>query len=624
MTTLAIFDLDGTLVDTPSGIVRSFTAALEELDVPVPPVDRIRATIGTPLERAFAGILEVPEDDPLVARAIEAYQRSFRELVLPEAADLVYPGVVDGLARLERAGLTLAVATSKYHATAEALLGAAGLTDRFRLVVGADDVARPKPAPDSALRVLHTLEVPAADAVLVGDTTHDIRTATAAGVRAIAVTYGVQGPDELESAAPSDIVDTFDRVVELLTPADRAGPEDGDETGTVARLLADRSYHIEFNGHLTNHAKHAVVALAGLGVAPERIERFYDDYAELTAYGFGLEPSRPARGEVTEATWTSHLGARHSFAAYLDYFDTHVRDHGLATTLHRHLPTLLPGWVGAFTHATIHLGWGLDAGSVPMTTEGLAYLAFSYDTCHPERATVDTDLDHDETVVGSLLRIAGHWQDRHDELRAWALAVTGDTSPEALAGVHPELVRSGLQYRIARLLAEGHPLIYGTPAWLDREEPENLWPQLYHVVTLLYLADPGDFVLLHLITSLYAMERIAEHLPPPSRREVVRQFWVGMLCVVFSGAAVPSRDKLTALHTAFDGAVDQDGAQSARDWAHLVARASEEVEEHNPKLVYALLRVWEATGRRSIFRAAAAQFTRTPELPPSFDAPPNE
>jgi hypothetical protein len=55
-----------------------------------------------------------------------------------------------------------------------------------------------------------------------------------------------------------------------------------------------------------------------------------------------------------------------------------------------------------------------------------------------------------------------------------------------------------------------------------------------------------------------------------------------------------------------------------------VAAAIEEDEEHNPKMVYVLRRVWKRTGGRSIYRAAAAHFTETPELPPSFDEPPAE
>jgi hypothetical protein len=390
----------------------------------------------------------------------------------------------------------------------------------------------------------------------------------------------------------------------------------------VEQLLDDRSYHIEFNGHLTNHAKHAVVALAGLGVAPERIKGYYENYAKLTSYGYGLEPPRVSKYVITQDNWTEFIGKRTSYSAYCTFFEQQMRQLGVGEAVRRYVPRLLPGWVGAFTHATIHLGWALDVRHVWMTVEGLAYLAFSYVPCHPERAL--SGVYSDPSAVDSLLRIAGVWQDDHDALRHWVEELLADTSSDEALGIHPELARSGLQYRIARLLAEGHPLIYQTPSWIDGQDVSTSWEQLYYVVTLLYLAVPGDFVLLHLITSLHAMEQIADGLPADQRKNVVRCFWIGMLCIVFSEAAFPSRAKLAALHATYREAFDDRDQQVwSRDWAQLVARAAEEEEEHNPKLVYVMRRVWQRTGR-SIYRGAAAQFTTTPELPESFEQPPTD
>lgn len=375
----------------------------------------------------------------------------------------------------------------------------------------------------------------------------------------------------------------------------------------IHELLNDRTYDIEFNGHLTNHAKHAVVALAGLGAAPEKIKAYYDNYARLTPYGFGLEPPLPARHEISEANWQDLLGKRSSFWQYCEFFDRQEKELGLDEMLRQYLPRLLPGWVGSFTHAAIHLGWGLDAGSRWMTIEGLAYLAFSYVSCHPERSVpVATG-----GAVDSLLDIATAWEAPDGELRQHVERLTAETTE----GIHPELVRSGLQYRIARLLGEGHPLIYRTPQDLS-------WEELYYAATLLYLAVPGDFVLLHLITSLHAMEQIAEHLPVDQRNDVLRYFWIGMLCIALAGAEFPKRSKLEALHSTFADAVDGDGAD--RDWEHIIARAVEEEEEHNPKLVYVSRRMWTKAGKRSIYRAAAGQFTATPELPQTFEEPPAE
>ncbi|MGH3623160.1 MAG: questin oxidase family protein [Sciscionella sp.] len=397
------------------------------------------------------------------------------------------------------------------------------------------------------------------------------------------------------------------------------------DSAVVDQLLNDRTYHIEFNGHLTNHAKHAVVALAGLGVAPQKIKTYYDNYAKMTSYGYGLEAPRPSKHDITEDNWKQFLGKRTSFSAYCDFFDRQEQKLGLEEVLKRYVQPLLPGWVGSFTHATIHLGWALDVNSRWMAIEGIAYLAFSYVSCHPERSIpAGDDRTGERSVVDSLLHVAGVWQDNHDALRHWVQELLANTEAGTAAGIHPELARSGLQYRIARLLEEGHPLIYAMPAWIEGQEVSASWEQLYYAVTLLYLAVPGDFVLLHLVTSLHAMEQIAKHLPADQQQDVVKAFWIGTLCIVFSGADFPTRTKLAALHSAFHTATDAGNPAVDQDWEHIVARAVEEDEEHNPKLVYVLRRVWERTGRQSIYRCAAGQFTATPELPPSFEEPPTE
>jgi phosphoglycolate phosphatase len=213
MSRCVILDLDGTLVDTPHGIVTTFTSVLDQLDLPAVDSGTIRSTIGLPLPTAFAKVLGVAGDEPVVATCVDLYRSTFRETVLPTAPRLVFPGVVDGLDSLREAGFLLAVATSKFSANAEALLVAAGLRDVFSLVVGADQVSKPKPDPEAGLLVLNELGVPPANAVMVGDTTHDVLMAHGAGMASIGVTYGVHSVEQLLSAGPTWLVDSFAGVV---------------------------------------------------------------------------------------------------------------------------------------------------------------------------------------------------------------------------------------------------------------------------------------------------------------------------------------------------------------------------------------------------------------------------
>lgn len=216
---VAIFDLDGTLIDSPRAIVRTFAGTFAAMGVTAPPDTAVRATIGMPLEQAFSKLLGVPLDGQRVTEAVGRYQVLFREIILPAAEKLVFPGVFDGLAALRAENFVLTIATNKFHSSADALLRAAGLRDQFRMLVGADQVTRPKPHPETTELILRTLAADPARAVVIGDTTHDLRMAEAAGVRSVAVTYGVHRAEELRSAGPTWLADSFPQVVDHLRTA---------------------------------------------------------------------------------------------------------------------------------------------------------------------------------------------------------------------------------------------------------------------------------------------------------------------------------------------------------------------------------------------------------------------
>jgi phosphoglycolate phosphatase len=216
MKPVIIFDLDGTLIDTPSGIVETFIAALKSMDVAFNDSAAIKATIGLPIEQAFSNLLSIDKNDGRVTHAIKQYHTLFEDIVLPNAKKLIFPGVAKGLESLIANEFTLAVATSKIYKSAEALLQAAGLWEYFTLVVGADQVTNPKPHPEMGQLIMKKLGALSAYTVMIGDTTHDILMAKGAGMRSIAVTYGVQNIEMLKSAKPTWIVDTFDEVLNCV------------------------------------------------------------------------------------------------------------------------------------------------------------------------------------------------------------------------------------------------------------------------------------------------------------------------------------------------------------------------------------------------------------------------
>ncbi|MQY22241.1 HAD family hydrolase [Nocardia macrotermitis] len=213
-----LFDLDGTLLDTPGAIAEQFVLAVEAVTGVDPGVGVARRLVGRPLLEMAAELSGSPADSATAQRVSEEYLTRYREVIVPEAADLLFPGVVGGLGRLADAGLALAVVTSKKHASAELILQSAGIRDAFAAVVGADDVDQPKPhraSGDLALSTLGLTEAGAGGAV-VGDTAADIGLGDALGTFTVGVTYGVCTTGQIASATPDHVAHTFYDVVDTL------------------------------------------------------------------------------------------------------------------------------------------------------------------------------------------------------------------------------------------------------------------------------------------------------------------------------------------------------------------------------------------------------------------------
>ncbi|RDI53407.1 HAD family hydrolase [Nocardia mexicana] len=213
-----LFDLDGTLLDTPRAIAEQMSLAVEAVTGVRPEVEAARALIGAPLER-MAGSLSGTDPDSPTAQAISAdYVTRYRDLIVPKAADLLFSGVRGGLERLARNGFALAVVTSKKHHSAELILDAAGIRELFEAVVGEDDVDHPKPHRDSADAALAALGLEAAGpgGAVVGDTAADIGLGSAIGTFTVGVTYGVYSTYQITAAAPDSVAHTFDDVTRIV------------------------------------------------------------------------------------------------------------------------------------------------------------------------------------------------------------------------------------------------------------------------------------------------------------------------------------------------------------------------------------------------------------------------
>ncbi|EXU77338.1 HAD family hydrolase [Erwinia mallotivora] len=211
---VVMFDLDGTLFDTAQAIPLAFNAAFRTLGLSELPAAEIKKTIGLPLEKAFSGLMNLPVDQPQVVCAVKEYQQQFKTLILPLAKELLFAGVTVGLENLKSSGFRLSVTTNKFAHSANTLLTAAGISHLFDIVVGADEVTLKKPHPESGQKILDFFQVDNSQAIMVGDTTHDILMANNLGCASIAVTYGIHDRQTLISAQPIALAKCFDDVVE--------------------------------------------------------------------------------------------------------------------------------------------------------------------------------------------------------------------------------------------------------------------------------------------------------------------------------------------------------------------------------------------------------------------------
>jgi pyrophosphatase PpaX len=180
-----LFDLDGTLIDSIELILRSYRHTMRVHGREVPSDDVWMRGLGTPLWVQFRQFTDDPGE-------IEAMVATYRAYNLAHHDDLVrpYAGVVDAVRGLQGSGRRLGLVTSKLRSGAVRGLKAATLESAFAVIVGADEVTHPKPHPEPVLRALERLAAPAASAVFIGDSRHDLECGRAAGVKTAAVLWG--------------------------------------------------------------------------------------------------------------------------------------------------------------------------------------------------------------------------------------------------------------------------------------------------------------------------------------------------------------------------------------------------------------------------------------------------
>ena len=193
---VVLFDLDGTLTASGPGIIRSVTAALGALQLPLLDEGALLRFIGPPLLDSFRDIAGL--DEATALDAMVAYRRYFAEYGI--AGNAVYPGIHGLLRKLVDTGRRLAVTTSKPLPYAVPIIEHFALAEYFEAVFGPaiDGDGTDKSA--VVAQALDLLGVELDDVVLVGDRSHDVVGAQDNGIRCIGALWGYGSREELAGA----------------------------------------------------------------------------------------------------------------------------------------------------------------------------------------------------------------------------------------------------------------------------------------------------------------------------------------------------------------------------------------------------------------------------------------
>lgn len=198
---LIVFDWDGTIVDSTAMIALCIQKAAADLGLTVPTREQASHVIGLGLHDALSRA--VPE---LTAGRIEEFSARYRHHWFAcEHEVLLFEGVREMLVDLHERGLPLAVATGKSRRGLARAFDQSGLGALFEASRCADET-HPKPHPAMLLELAEELTVEPARIVMIGDTTHDLEMAAAAGAAGIGVTYGAHPRDQLAACAPVALV----------------------------------------------------------------------------------------------------------------------------------------------------------------------------------------------------------------------------------------------------------------------------------------------------------------------------------------------------------------------------------------------------------------------------------
>ncbi len=220
---LAIWDMDGTIVDSRAVITEAMARAFEACGLAAPAYAQTRHVVGLGLDEACRRL--APENYPAgdLADLVEAYRRAFVvRRADPDFREPLYDGALELLTSLANDNWLIAMATGKSRRGIEALFAMHPLEPLFDTIHCADD-GPGKPHPFMVEAAMHAVGAERSASLIIGDAIHDIQMGRAAGIHTIGVSWGFGEAHELQRAGAHEIMHAFaDLDAALCRFSDRA------------------------------------------------------------------------------------------------------------------------------------------------------------------------------------------------------------------------------------------------------------------------------------------------------------------------------------------------------------------------------------------------------------------
>jgi pyrophosphatase PpaX len=210
MITTVLFDLDGTIVDTNELIINSFLHTLEGLSEKIFTREDIIPHMGYSLIEQIKFFTGLEQVDDLIVK--------YRKFNLEKHDEMVkeFPYVREVLEQLQAAGIKMGVVTNKMQITTVMGLKLCGLDKFMDTIVTVDDVPQGKPDPAMVRLALNRLQIPAEQALMVGDSQYDILAARAAGVASVGVAWSMKGEEHLRQYDPTYMIHDMRDLIEIV------------------------------------------------------------------------------------------------------------------------------------------------------------------------------------------------------------------------------------------------------------------------------------------------------------------------------------------------------------------------------------------------------------------------